>query len=181
MKPQYPAAAALLLIVACGQGENRNRQASAAGQGGATAAASGSEGLTIQPGEWEVTTQMQMGRPPNMPAGMRMPDVPPTTTRHCTTAEDVARGNRAFLGGGSGAHGVDCDYRNVSIAGGRIQGVSTCRRAGMEMAMTMDGTMTPTAYDIDERIRMTMRGRTSETTGHMSGRRVGECAASARP
>jgi Protein of unknown function (DUF3617) len=184
MKQAYSAAAVLLLLAACGQSGGGNQQAPAATKGGATAAAGAGAGggaLAIQPGEWEVTTQMQMSALPN---GVRVPDMPPTSMRHCVTAEDVARSNRAFLGGG-GQHGVDCDYRGVTIAGGRIQGTSRCTstRAGgnMEMTMTMDGTMTPTSYDVDQQMQMIRAGQTTAMRGHMSGRRIGACPSSATP
>lgn len=172
---QFCSAAAVLLLAACGQSGSGNQQSSGAANGTATAAAAGDGALNIQPGEWEITTEMQMSA---LPGGARVPELPPTTMRHCVTAEDVARSNKAFLGGG-GQHGVDCDYRGVTIAGGRIQGTSRCTstRAGgsMDMTMTMDGTMTPTSYDVNQRMRMTRAGRTTEMSGHMTGRRIGAC------
>jgi hypothetical protein len=173
MKPLYPAASVLLLLAACGQSGSGNQQTSGAGNGTATAAPGGA--LNIQPGEWEITTEMQMSA---LPGGARVPELPPTTMRHCVTAEDVARSNKAFLGGG-GQEGADCDYRGVSIVSGRIRGTSRCTstRAGgrMDMTMTMDGTMTPTSYDVNQRMRMTRAGRTTEMSGHMTGRRIGAC------
>src|SRR5206468_2087128 len=59
--------------------------------------------------------------------------------------------------------------------GGRIQGTSTCRRAGMQVSVTMDGSFTPTSYDVHQQMHSTMSGRTSESTNHLVGRRVGEC------
>lgn len=164
-----------LLLAACGQ--SANQQAAAGGNGGtatATAAAGGGV-LTIQPGEWETTMLMQMPDVPNLPRGVHMPPARPMTVRTCITAEEVARSNKAFLGGGS-QHGVDCDYSGVTIGGGRIHGTSTCVREGLQVTMAMDGSFTPTAYDVNQQIVTSMRGRTSNSTGRMTGRRIGDCA-----
>jgi hypothetical protein len=94
--------------------------------------------------------------------------------RSCVTPEQVSRANANFLSG-SGHQGMDCDYRGVTIADGRIQGTSTCSRAGISATVTMDGSFTPTSYDIHQQMHSTMRGRTSSSTSHLVGRRVGEC------
>jgi hypothetical protein len=175
------AAIATLLLAGCGQsgqqagtnGAGNDQSASAQ----ATGATGGSGGITIQPGEWEITMEMQAAQVSGLPAGMQMPHIPPTTTRSCVTPEQVSRANTAFLGGASTHPGIDCDYSHVTIAGGRIQGTSTCSRAGMQVSVTMDGSFTPTSYDVHQQMHSTMRGRTSESTNHLVGRRVGECTA----
>jgi hypothetical protein len=165
--------APVLLLAACGHGGgNNSQQANAAG--GGTGAGASAPGFTLQPGEWETTMTMELPVHANMPAGMPPIQIPPTTTRSCLTPEQVSRANASFLGGGN-QHGVDCDYSHVTIAGGRISGVSTCRRSGVELSMTMDGTFGPNSYDVSQQIRTTMGGRTNESSGHMSGRRIGEC------
>jgi hypothetical protein len=176
------AATTILLLAGCG-GQSANQQAAANQQGGAgaqaaaappAAGAGGSGGLTIQPGEWEITMEMQSAEVSGMPAGMHMPNIPPSTLRSCVTPEQVSRANANFLSG-SGHAGIDCDYSGVTVAGGRIQGTSTCSRAGMQATVTMDGSFTPTSYDIRQQMRSTMNGRTSSSTNHLVGRRVGEC------
>ena len=177
------AAIAILLFAGCGS--QAGRQAGTNGTGNdqsasaqpAGAAAGGSGGLTIQPGEWEITMEMQAAQVSGMPAGVQMPHIPPTTTRSCVTAEQVSRANAAFLGGASARPGINCDYSHVTIADGRIQGTSTCSRANMQVSITMDGSFTPTSYDVHQQMHSTMGGRTSESTNHLIGRRVGECTA----
>jgi hypothetical protein len=172
-------ATAALLLAACGQNASGNQQAANETKARANppaAAAADGPGI-IQPGEWEMTTVTEMPDMPNLPPGVRMPAVRPASIRHCVTPADVARGNKAFLGGGGTQHGVDCDYSGVTFAGGRIQGTSRCSRADMQMSMTMDGTFGPTAYEIDQRIHTTVRGRTRDMHAHMSARRIGDCPA----
>jgi hypothetical protein len=178
----HTAAFAFCLLAGCG-GQSPNQQASNQ-QGGAnaqtgaepraTASAGGSGGLTIQPGEWEITMEMQAGQATGMPAGMHMPQIPVRTIRSCVTPEQVARANASFLNGGGHA-GMDCDYSRVTVGGGRIQGTSTCRREGMQATVVMDGSFTPTGYDINQQMRSTMHGRTMSSTNHLVGRRIGEC------
>jgi hypothetical protein len=167
-----------LLLAGCGsqsssQQAPANQQAAAEPVAG-VAPARGNGGLTIQPGEWEVTMEMRAAQASGMPAGMKMPQVPPSTIRSCVTPEQVSRANASFLGGGNQA-GIDCDYSRVTIAGGRIHGTSTCSRPGMEVTATMDGSFTPTGYDINQQMRLTMHGRTMSSTNHLVGRRIGEC------
>ena len=176
------AAATILLLAGCGS-QSANQQAAANGQGGsangaapAPTAAGGSGGLNIQPGEWEITMEMQAAEVSGMPAGMHMPNIPPSTTRSCVTPEQVSRANANFLSG-SGHQGMDCDYSGVTIADGRIQGTSTCSRNGIQATVTMDGSFTPTSYDIHQQMHTSMQGRTSTSTNHLVGRRVGECTA----
>ena len=178
------AAATILLLAGCGS-QNADKGAGGNGQEGgngqasaapaaAASAAGGSGSLTIQPGEWEITMEMEAAETTGMPPGMHLPHMPPTTVRSCVTPEQVSRANANFLSG-SGHAGIACDYSGVTVAGGRIQGTSTCHRADMEATVTMDGSFTPTSYDVRQQMRSTMRGRTSSSTNHLVGRRIGEC------
>jgi hypothetical protein len=171
-------AIAVLLLAGCGS-RSDNQQAGGNQQAAAAPAATsaptgGSGGLTIQPGLWEITMEMQATQASDMPAGMTMPQVPPTTIRSCVTPEQVSRANASFLGG-SGHGGMECDYSGVTVAGGRIRGTSTCSRPGMEARVNMDGSFTPTSYDINQQMQATMQGRTMSSTNRLVGRRVGEC------
>jgi hypothetical protein len=177
------AAVTALLLAGCGsQGANQqsaNQQAGGNQQAApaptATAAAGGSGGLNIQPGEWELTMEMRTTQASGVPAGMTIPQMPPTTIRSCVTPEQVSHANANFLSGGGHA-GMNCDYSGVTVAGGRIQGTSTCSRAGMEARVTMDGSFTPTSYDINQQMQSTVHGRAISSTNHLAGRRIGECA-----
>lgn len=173
------ACAAMILLSGCGS-QSANQQAANQGEAGGTTAAAapagGSGSLSIQPGEWEVTVQTQMAAASGLPPGVHMPQMPPSTVRTCVTPEQVARTNGSFLSGSSHRPGVDCDYSHVSVAGGRIQGTSSCTGSGMEATVTMDGSFTPTSYDVDQRMQASMRGHSTSSTTHLSGRRVGDCA-----
>jgi hypothetical protein len=178
------AAIALLLLAGCnsqsanqqtgGNAQAGGNQQAAPGQTAAAAPAGGSGSLNIQPGLWEIRMEMQAAQVSGMPPGMRMPHIAPTTIRSCVTPEQVSRANANFLSG-SGHAGIDCDYRGVTIAGGRIQGTSTCSRSGMRATVVMDGSFTPTSYDVHQEMHSTMGGRSTSSTNHLVGRRIGEC------
>lgn len=143
--------------------------ASAPASGGGGSGSSASALAQMQPGEWEISMAL--------PNGTQMPG-----THICLTPEDVARGVGAMLsGGGRQQQGINCDYSGVNISGGRIDGTSSCTTAsGMTVSVTMNGTMTPTEYDVNQSIRTTTGGQTRETQAHITGRRVGECQAGQR-
>src|ERR1041384_3493681 len=112
---------------------------------------------------------------PGMPAWTATIAAPRTAAGRAGVArDDVKRANASFLSG-AGHVGMDCDYSGVTIAGGRIQGTSTCRRADIQATVTMDGSFTPSSYDIRQQMHSTIRGRTSSSTNHLVGRRIGEC------
>jgi len=163
------------LLSGCGQSADNNVTAAngaatnAVTPAGAAAGGAAAAMMQMQPGEWEISM--------TLPNGGQLPG-----TRICLTPEDVARGAAAMMsGGGRQQQGINCDYSGVTIAGGRIQGTSTCTSArGMTISITMDGTMTPTGYDVNQHMRTTVQGQTRETDGHITGRRVGECQAGQR-
>lgn len=167
------------LLAACGQsGGGNDAGGNAAGAangtasagtapagGGGGSASAGSAMQQMQPGEWEISMQL--------PNGGALPG-----TRVCLTPEDVSRGAAAMAGGGRQQEGINCDYSGVSIAGGRISGTSSCTQpGGMSVSITMDGTMTPTEYAVNQRMRTTINGQTRETEARITGRRIGECQA----
>jgi hypothetical protein len=175
------ASAFILLLAGCGsQSANREAAANGASPADRTAAAAPAAGesgggLTIQPGEWEVTMAIRSTEMSGMPAGMPAPNIPPTTMRSCVTPEQVARGNAAFLSGGAHRPGFDCDYSRVTIAGGRIQGTSTCTGPNLQSTVTLDGSFTPTSYEMDEQMQSTVHGHAMRSTNHLTGRRIGDC------
>jgi hypothetical protein len=149
-----------------------NQQAAPAQVAGTAAGGNGS--LNLQPGLWEITMEMRTAAASGMPAGVHIPQMPPTTIHSCLTPEQAARSNNNFLTG-NGHNGMNCDYSGVTVADGRIQGTSSCSRAGLEAHVTMSGSFTPTGYDIEEQMQSNMHGRSISSTNHLVGRRVGEC------
>lgn len=170
------------LLAACGQSGGGNNAAAAAAAGNGVAVSGAPSAPTtggagggaasalqqMQPGEWEISMQL--------PNGGAMPG-----TRVCLTPEDVSRGVAAMAGGERQRSGINCDYSGVTIANGRISGTSSCTQpGGMSVTVTMDGTMAPTEYAVNQRMRSTINGQTREMESRIVGRRIGECQAGQR-
>ena len=168
-------AATVLLLAACGTGDAPKAGENGADSATASSAAGTGAGPTMQPGLWEVTVQTGAIEIPNMPKGVQMPMAAPTTVRSCLTAEQVASPNANFLSGKDDRAG--CTGENMSVAGGRIQGVVNCSTPEGRMRATMDGRYTATSYELTQQIETHAQGMTVNMENRVSARRVGECPA----
>ena len=168
------AAMAALALVSCSGGGSENKaeggdKAGASGEG----AGAGGATATMQPGQWEITTEVVRMSAPNMPQGMSMPNPPPTTVRTCLTAEQAAAPSGGFLTGSGENSG--CTASNMTMTGGRIQGTVQCEQPGTTMRSTLDGTFTPTSMEMNQRVETSAQGMTMEIESRTTGRRVGDC------
>lgn len=163
------AAIAVLLLAACG-GQSGNEQG-AEGEAGGAAGAS----VSLQPGQWEMTTEVVSMNIPNMPAGMTPPMPPPTTVRTCLTPEQAAAPGGDFITGSG--EGGGCRSENMSMENGRIQGTVQCQAEGGSMTAAVSGQFTPTSYEINQQVETSAEGMTMEMESRTTGRRVGDCPA----
>jgi hypothetical protein len=166
-------AIAAVLVASCG-GPSGNRQAAEdgnaatpAGGGGTTAA------VAMQPGQWEIVTEVVRMDVPNMPKGVSAPTPPPTTVRTCLTPQQAGAPSGGFLTGSG--EGGGCTSRNMSMAGGRIQGVVQCDQQGSTMRSTMDGRFSPTSFEVNQQVETSAQGMNMTIQSRTSGRRVGDC------
>jgi hypothetical protein len=178
---------AALLLAACGgeSGESDTGNAAAGGEaatgGGATEEADGDGGgggagvatASFAPGLWETTTEVLSMNVPNMPQGFRPPMPPATTVRHCLTPEQVSRPPADFMSGGGESGG--CTYQDFAMANGRIRGTIQCGAEAGSMRMTMDGSFTPTRYEMNQQVETSGQGMTMNMESRTTGRRVGDC------
>lgn len=123
--------------------------------GSAAAPAAGGAELKLQPGEYEITTEV-MGQK--------------NVNRDCLTEEELKKANGAPVGSDESKN---CTYKDVSMSGGRIAGTMSCAEGGRSVTMRMDGTHTRTGYDMN--LKAEMAGMSITTK--ISGKRVGECSA----
>lgn len=168
------AAAAALLLVACGSQEEAGNEA-ADGQEAATDGVAGEgAGVTMEPGEWETTVQVVRMSMPNLPAGASAPTPPTTTLRNCLTPEQVSQPNAGFL---TGNQDSGCTYENMAMRGGRIQGSVQCETGAGTMRSTFEGQFTPTSYELTQRMQMTGEGAAGgmDVESRITGRRIGDC------
>jgi hypothetical protein len=118
---------------------------------------------TLRPGEYEMTTEMKM-------EGMNH-QMPPTTMRHCFTAEDVKDSRRIAQGGQP--KNSDCEIKDMKMSGSHATWSMTCKsgaKGSAEMDYRGDG------YDM--KMDMEMPGGehgAMKMKMHTTAKRVGDC------
>ena len=201
MKTQYILAAATLALAACGSsggdkagdkdgassaaasgGENESASSAATTDGGSSPSASPSaSGVSLQPGEWEMKTEVVNVNVEGLPEGIAngMKAQAGGTSRSCMTAED-AKGPKPDMF--SKNNPANCKSESFSWADGRIGGKTTCAGEGGrgKMVMTMDGRYSAQSIDMTMRSETDMMGKAMRLDMRISGRRIGECTAEAK-
>lgn len=138
-------------------------------------------GLAIQPGEWEVASEVTGVSAPNLPIVARNRMIGPRgRARGCITPEQAARPDAGFLAG-QGRGG--CNFADFTMTGGRITGTMRCTEPG---GGTTTARMTGDYAGDGYRLGMTIEtpipdGTTMRIETRTTGRRVGDCPAGARP
>ena len=166
------AVAAMLALAACGSSDKGDGNGSSAASGG------GAAGISLQPGEWEMKTEVVNIAAEGLPAGMTegMKANAGSTTRTCMTPEE-AKGPKGdlFAGDKSG----NCKSEGFSWSGGRIKGKTTCTGQGGpgKTVMTMDGTYGSDNIDMTMKSETDLGGKAMKMEMRVTGRRVGECSA----
>ncbi|MFL6844206.1 MAG: DUF3617 domain-containing protein [Allosphingosinicella sp.] len=173
MKTKLILGAAVLALAACGSSGNKGGGSSATGSG---SSGGGAAGLTLQPGEWEMKTQVVNVSAPGLPDAVAnsMKSQAGGTSRSCMTAEE-AKGPKADMY--SGAQGSNCKTEGFSWAGGRIHGKTTCPGPGGtgSAVMTMDGQYSAQSMDVTIKSDTDIAGNKVSMEMKMNGRRVGDC------
>jgi hypothetical protein len=175
MKTQWILSVAVLALAACGKPGGGNDSSAAAGGGGSAS------GVSLQPGEWEMKTEVvnvsAEGLPPGMLEGMKQSAG--STTRTCMTPEE-AKGPKGdlFAGDKSG----NCKSEGFSWAGGRIRGKTICTGQGGagKTVMEMDGSYGGQNIDMTMKSETDLGGKAMKMEMRVSGRRVGECSAATK-
>jgi hypothetical protein len=131
----------------------------------ATAAVIAQTGM--RPGQWEITTQMQM---PNMPAGVQMPATKMTQCITADQAKDPASTVPRQPGRGGGSKD-DCKMSDTKTTGRTTTFTMACTSPEK---MTLTGEMTFTGDDsYTNTMKMVMAQ--GEMTMKMTGKRTGDC------
>jgi hypothetical protein len=114
----------------------------------------------MQPGMWETTVKMEME---GMPIAM-----PPFTSRHCITKEDLVPKTQR--------PGQQCEVSHQKISGNTVSWQVTCQNSGR--TTTGDGTITYDGDSYHGTINMHMTGGGGPAmTMHqnITGKRIGDC------
>ena len=96
--------------------------------------------MRIEPGLWELTSEVVDVRAPDLPREVRNRMVGPRSRlRNCITPQQAERPSANFLAARSDN---DCVYRGFSVRDGQLSGTMTCP----EVTATMAGRYGPRAY-----------------------------------
>ena len=126
--------------------------------------------MRIEPGLWELASEVTDVRAPDLPVDVRRRMIGPRNRmRHCITPEQAEAPSANFLAlrADSG-----CTYRDFTLVDGRMRGAMACPGANA----VMEGHYRPEAYDL----RMQMESPLPDGVNMIlvvrsHGRRIGEC------
>jgi len=126
--------------------------------------------MRIEPGLWELGSEVVEVRAPDLPREVRDRMVGPRRRlRHCITAEQAARPGATFFAGGAGS---GCVYRHFAVRNGGISGAMSCPEAWTIMA----GRYGPQSYDMRMGMATPAPGGAIMTLElRATGRRIGAC------
>lgn len=114
----------------------------------------------MKPGLWEIVTTMQM-------QGMQLPG---GKFNHCYSAKDIAAGKQY-----SGDDAGKCVISNLKSGGGNVSYDIACDAEGGKMTGSVKGTVAPTAYAFEQKLRMTPDQGMGDMHSTIKGRRLGDC------
>lgn len=183
------AGSALLALGACDKGEDKAQSGAGEAQSAQEIAAQVKK-VSLQPGEWETTSEIVDAKIENAPEGMPagMMDAMKgrkTMVKNCITPAQAENPDADFLAAQKDGR---CTYSGFEMAGGTIKGTVTCAGGeGGTATMKMEGIYTPASYTTTvDMVSAGMGGaQARDMTMHMttkvSGKRIGECPAPAKP
>ena len=176
MKTHLILSAAALVLAACGKSGGGNESGTAAGGGGS---ATGS-GISLQPGEWEMKTEVVNVAAEGLPAGIAegMKAQASSTTKTCMTPEE-AKGPKGDLFAGKDSN---CKSEGFSWSGGRIKGKTVCTGQGGagKTEMEMEGQYSAQSIDMTMKSKTDLAGKAMTMEMRVSGKRIGECTAATK-
>jgi hypothetical protein len=187
------AALAALILVGCGsQDKSANDAAAAQAGGGAGSPASGAQ--EIQPGQWEMVTQLTSmdipGAPPQVVQQMRAQQGRTETDRTCITPEQARNPLRELRDTMSGPRGGSCRRLEDTFGGGVIRIRLACQspsggRGTAELSVEGRFTATTLTATVSINAQGPNVGGPGTTAMRMStnlrGRRIGDCPARGAP
>lgn len=158
-----------------GNGAVADNSADGGGGGGAAggAAAGGGSPAAMQPGEWEITTQVTGVDAPGVSGATPQGAIAPRTQRACLTQSDLAQPGGIATGGVSNASGCRAEGNSEN---GSIRSTLRCEGpGGAKVEVTTTGSSTATSLDLSVETRVNAQGTAMSTRARITGRRLGDC------
>ena len=150
-------------------------------------AACGGSAVSLQPGQWEMTTTMTNFEVPGAPAAMaeqmRAAMAQPRTQNECITPEQAANPTRGMMTPDGKSEG--CTFTDQTFAGGVIRMAGSCPAPGGGSIRTnLNGSYTATTMEAQISAEVDAGAsapqgmpRNIRMSGTMTGRRTGDCPA----
>jgi hypothetical protein len=138
--------------------------------------AAGGSGNFVNPGLWRSTVTLQEmsvpGMPPAVAEQMKRAHGQSQSSEQCLTPEQAKRPKEDFFGGRD-----NCRYEHFSMGGGKIDAVMNCSEDGGTQKMTMAGTYSGNAYQMQMTVQAANAGETAAMGMKMrvEAQRIGEC------
>jgi len=156
--------AAWVLLAAAGCGGETARNMTAEEVAGELA------DLRIEPGLWELTSEVTDVRAPDLPHEVRNRMIGPRSRiHHCITPQQAEQPSANFLAFRSESA---CVYRDFTLDDGRLRGAMACPDA----TARMDGRYGAQAYEMRMQMESPVPGGSTMTLEVQArGRRIGDC------
>ena len=138
--------------------------------------AAGGSSTFVNPGLWRATVTLDEMSMPGMPAQLaeQMKSVQghTRTDQQCLTPEEAKRPKEDFFGAKD-----NCRYERFSMGNGKIDAVMNCSENGGTQKMTMAGTYSGDAYQMQMSLQAAEAGETAGMAMKMrvDAQRIGEC------
>ena len=176
MKYSIVLLACALPLAACDSGPEVTAENATTGEVAKKMADAGGAGSFVRPGRWESKVTIEEMKIPGMSPEMasQMPSFEGRveTSMNCLSEEEAKRPKEDFFTGDN----KNCRYDRFTMAGGKIDAVMKCTDNGATHTMTMQGSYSPTTYNM----RMTMQGDGQGAAGmamkmRVDARHAGQC------
>lgn len=135
--------------------------------------------VRINPGEWEISTEITAVDAPEMPREMlQAMQGRRTAIRNCITPEQAS--DPAAFSRGVQQQNSGCQVRDFTMRGGQLAGETICAAGtNREVRSRMSGRYGPESFDYQTQVAtpVVIAGGTMNVTVQVQGRRVGDCAA----
>ena len=135
---------------------------------GCSGSASSSGGM--QPGKWQMTTEVLDMKVKGMPAGMAMPKPAPVTTTMCVTPEQASAGPAGMMAKST----PDCTMSRNTNANGKISIEMSCKTPAGPVSTKVDGTFSPTETILTSE-SVTSGDHAATTKSLITSKRIGDC------
>jgi hypothetical protein len=162
---EEPAAPNGMAAAGTNEAAGSNAAATAPAEDGSAVAPGRQGSMTLEPGLYEVKATIGMGGSNGSHSGT-----------NCLTKEEIAKGNAGIF---NTEEIKDCTQDAFNVGNGRIDAALTCSGGKFpgKTQVTMKGTYSSTAYDMDQKVAMEVQGMKMNIDSKITARRIGECPA----